>query len=102
MGNLRIYIGPEPILVPGELLPEAHRPLVREGHAHDRLDRLEAIFPRQMQTDWRSHRLGQRCAISARGYKSEIVHGLGQGHALDIGPGIAAAEKPRSLAWRHL
>src|SRR5215470_303267 len=54
MWYLRVYVGPEAVLRGLQRLPEAHRTLVREGEFHDRLDRLEPVFPRRRQTQRRA------------------------------------------------
>src|SRR6185437_2739446 len=42
-----IDVRPEAVLVTLQLLPEANRLLIGEGELDDRLDRFEAVFPRQ-------------------------------------------------------
>ena len=101
MRHLRVHIGPEAVFLRPQLFPEAHRALRRETHAHDALDRLEAILPRQMQAQRCPHRGGQRLAIGARHHEREIVRRLCHGDALDIGPGIAG-EQAVLLPRRHL
>src|SRR5262245_11873150 len=63
MRDLRIDVGPEAVFRRLQRLPVALRPLVGEGEAHDRLDRLEAILPRHRQPDRRAHLLGHRLAV---------------------------------------
>src|SRR5919202_129960 len=90
MRDLRIHIGPEAVFLRLDLLPEALRALLDEAEADDRLDRLEAVFPGHGETNRRAHRLGQGLAVGARDHEGEVVRGLGERQALDIGPGIPA------------
>src|SRR5262249_16926363 len=47
MRHLRIDVGPEAIFRRLQCFPHALRALVGETETHDRLDRLEAVLPRQ-------------------------------------------------------
>src|SRR6476661_5991655 len=58
MRHLRIDVGPEAILRRLQCLPHALRTLVGETETHDRLDRLEAVLPRQGEP--------QRCTVLPR------------------------------------
>src|SRR3546814_17346550 len=62
--------------------------VIGESELHDRLDLLEAVFPRLCQPQRSPHLLGDRLAVDADGYEGEVVVRLGHGQALDIGPRI--------------
>ena len=98
MRNARIHIRPETVFLGGELFPEADRALVGEGEADNRLDRLEAVFPRGDQPDRRAVLVRQRLAIDAGGEEGQLVLRLFDGQPLDIGPRVPGL----FLARRHL
>src|SRR5450830_1132792 len=54
MVDLRIDVGPEAVFGRLQRFPHALRALVGKGKAHDRLDRLEAVFPRHRQPQRRT------------------------------------------------
>ena len=88
MRHFRIHIRPEAVFAGLQLLPIALRPLRDEGDAHDRLDRLESVFPRQREADRRAELVEERLAIGARHHEGEIVLRFLDGHAFRIGPRI--------------
>src|SRR5579885_29522 len=92
----RIDVGPEAVFGGLQHFPHALRPLLDEGELDDRLDRLEAVFPRHRQPQRRAVLLGERMAVGAGGDEGEIVGRLRHGQALDIGPrepGLALARR---------
>src|SRR5208282_5921366 len=60
-----IDVGPEAVLARFQILPERFRALVGEAELDDRLDRLEAVFPRQRQAQRRAVLLRDRMAVLA-------------------------------------
>src|SRR6266508_759756 len=97
MRHLRIDVCPEAVLGCLQRLPVALRPLVGEAEAHDRLDRLEAVFPRHRQAQRRALNFRYRFAVGAGDEKGQLVGRLSDGEALDVRPGIPAL----LLAGRH-
>ncbi len=95
MRHRRVDVRPEAVLGILQRLPEALRPLVGEADADDRLDRLEAVFPRRRQAQGRAVLRRQRLAVDAGHQEGEIVGRLGDGQALDVGPGIPAGALAR-------
>ena len=90
MRDLRIDVGPEAVFGRLQRLPVALRPLVGEGEAHDRLDRLEAVLPRRREPHRRAHLLRHRLAVGAGDHEGELVGRLRHGQPFDIGPRIPA------------
>src|SRR5262249_20842941 len=85
-----IDVSPEAIFGRLQRPPVALGPLVRGIEANDRLDRFETRFSRD--------RAPQRCAlyflhplsVGATRQEGKLMGRLGDGEALDIGPGIPA------------
>src|SRR5262245_13452584 len=63
MRNLRIDVGPEAVLAALQRFPVALGALVGEVEAHDRLDRLEPVLPRNRQPQRRALLLRHRLAV---------------------------------------
>src|SRR5204863_789555 len=64
MRHLGVDVGQEPVFGRLQGLPETLRPLIREGEAHDRFDRLETVFPRYREPQWSAVLLGHRLPVS--------------------------------------
>src|SRR6516162_3534199 len=75
--HLRIDVRPEAVFGGPQRLPIALRPLIGEVEAHDRLDRLEAVFPRHCQTQRRALHFRYRLAVGAGHQKGELVGQIG-------------------------
>src|SRR3954465_7017347 len=60
MRHLRVHVCPEPVLRGLQGLPETLRPLVAEGEAGDRLDRLEPVLPGHCEAQRRAMLLRHR------------------------------------------
>ena len=86
--DFRVDVGPEAVLAVADLLPEADRALVGEGEAGDRLDRLEAVFPRHREAERRAVLLRHRLAVGAGRDEGELVGRLLDRQRLQIGPRI--------------
>src|SRR5919206_1184500 len=53
MRHLRVHIGPEAVFLRLDLLPKTLRARLDEAEADDRLDGLEAVFPRHGEPERR-------------------------------------------------
>src|SRR3974390_1788071 len=100
MRHLRIDVRPEAILGCLQRLPIALWPLIGEIEAHDRFDRLEAVFPRHREAQWRPLLLRYWLAIGTRNEESELIARLCNGETFHIGPwipGLALAGRDRGV-----
>src|SRR5215211_811872 len=97
MRHLRVDVRPEAVLVCRKRLPEALRPLVREGEPDERLRRFEAVLPRHGEAQRGAELVRERLAVDAADEEAQLVCGLLHRQTLDIGPRIP--DLP--LAWRH-
>ncbi len=84
----RVHIGIEAVFAALQRLPQAHRLFVGEGDALDALGRFEAVFPWQGDAERCAVLLGHRFPVNAGRDESELVGGLFDGEAFDIGPRI--------------
>src|SRR4051812_38198736 len=73
MRDLRVHVGPEPVFGGLQRLPERLRPLRRERHFGDRLDRLEAVFPRHGEAERRAELVAERPAVDPGRQEGEVV-----------------------------
>src|SRR5690606_23432491 len=76
MRNFGVNICPEAVFRWLYRFPQANRPLFHEGNSADRLDRLETVFPRQMQAERRAVLLGDRLVVGACDDEGEVVRRL--------------------------
>src|ERR1019366_8130342 len=97
MRHCRIDVGPEAVFRRLQRLPITLRPLLGEAEAHDRLDRLEAVFPRHRQPQRRAVLLEHRVAVGASGEEGEFVARFRHGEAFDIRPGKQGLPLPGRL-----
>src|SRR5215472_671535 len=88
MRHLGVDVRPEAVLAALHGFPERYRPLLGKREMDDRLDRFEPVLPRQYQAQRRPVPLGHRFAVHPGHQKGELVAGLGDSDALDIGPGV--------------
>ncbi len=81
-----VHITIEAVFARIGLVPACRRLLVGKRDPHDRLDRLEAIFPRHHEAQRRAVLVWQHLAIDPGRDHGERVHRLIQPQPLDIGP----------------
>src|SRR5215471_16540767 len=86
--DIGIDVCPEAVLVTLHGFPKGYRLLFGERETHDRLDGFEAVFPRQRQPQRCPVLLRNGFAVHAGHEKRELVAGLGDRDALNIGPRI--------------
>jgi len=85
MIDLRIHVGIKTVLVGVGPVPRSGRLARHQLDLDDRLDALEAVFPRHHQADGGTILRRQRLAVHADTQERQRVHGFIQPQALDIG-----------------
>jgi len=81
-----IHVGVEAVFVGRRDVPGRRRLLLGKADLDDRLDALEAVFPRHHQPQWSTVLVGQRLAIESDGKDRQRMHGFVDPQALDVGP----------------
>src|SRR6516162_7246125 len=99
--DFRIHVRVETIFVGVLFVPTGRRHFRNQPDPHDRLDALEAVFPRHHQAQGRPVLVWQILVVETDRQDGERVYGFVETQALDIRPieGLEKATLARHLAW---
>src|SRR3546814_349202 len=101
MIDLRVDVGPEAVFLRLDDLPEGLGPLVGEGEADDRLDRLETILPGHGEAQRRAVLLRNRFPVKTRGDEGKLVPRLLDRESFDIRPRIPGLAESGGASCRE-
>src|SRR5438309_6114858 len=97
MVDRRVHVRVEAVLAGRPEVPRGRRLGLDEADAHDRLDALEPVLPRDDEAERRAVLVRQRLPVESDGEDRERVHRLVDAKAFDVGPAEDATLLPGHL-----